>query len=116
MPTRPDIAFPVQYLCRCMQRPTPELIAETDHVIAYLARHPSAADADRPGRESSRRGDFGDHRPRWQPSTRAGAAKLWTSGERHASQTIFKTRAHDGRDCDDGSRLSPTAPGAHARG
>ena len=40
--TRPDIAFAVQYLCRCMQRPTPELIAETDHVIAYLARHPSA--------------------------------------------------------------------------
>ena len=40
--TRPDIAFAVQYLCRCMQRPTPELITEADHVIAYLARHPSA--------------------------------------------------------------------------
>jgi hypothetical protein len=40
--TRPDIAFAVQYLCRCLQRPTPALIAETDHVFAYLARHPSA--------------------------------------------------------------------------
>jgi len=36
--TRPDIAFAVHYLCKCMQRPTPELIAETDHVISYLAR------------------------------------------------------------------------------
>ena len=40
--TRPDIAFAVQYLCRCLQRPTPALIAETDHLFAYLARHPSA--------------------------------------------------------------------------
>ena len=32
----------MQYLCRCLQRPTPALIAETDHVFAYLARHPSA--------------------------------------------------------------------------
>jgi hypothetical protein len=40
--TRPDIAFPVQYLCRCLHRPTPALIAETDHVFAYLARHSSA--------------------------------------------------------------------------
>ena len=40
--TRPDIAFAVQYLCRCLHRPTPELIAETDHVLAYLARHPTA--------------------------------------------------------------------------
>ena len=38
--TRPDIAFAVQYLCRCLQRPSPALIAEADHVIAYLARHP----------------------------------------------------------------------------
>ena len=40
--TRPDIAFAVQYLCRCLQRPSPALIAEADHVIAYLARHPTA--------------------------------------------------------------------------
>ena len=39
--TRPDIAFAVQYLCRCLQRPTPALIRETDHIFAYLARHPS---------------------------------------------------------------------------
>ena len=40
--TRPDIAFAVQYLCRCLQRPTPALLAEANHVFAYLARHPSA--------------------------------------------------------------------------
>ena len=40
--TRPDIAYAVNYLCRCLQRPTPELIVETDHVLSYLARHASA--------------------------------------------------------------------------
>ena len=40
--TRPDIAFAVHYLCKCLQRPTPELIAETDHILSYLARHPTA--------------------------------------------------------------------------
>ena len=40
--TRPDIAFAVNYLCRCLQRPSPALIAETDHLLSYLARHASA--------------------------------------------------------------------------
>ena len=39
--TRPDIAFPVHQLCQCLQRPTPALIRETEH-ISYLARHPTA--------------------------------------------------------------------------
>ena len=40
--TRPDIAFAVQYLCRCLQRPSPALMRECHHVLEYLARHPSA--------------------------------------------------------------------------
>ena len=36
--TRPDIAYPVHQLCKCLHKPTPELIAETDHVISYLSR------------------------------------------------------------------------------
>jgi hypothetical protein len=40
--TRCDIAFPVHYLCKCLQRPTPELIRETDIIFSYLARLPSA--------------------------------------------------------------------------
>ena len=38
----PDIAFAVNYLCRCLQRPSPALIAETNHLLSYLARHASA--------------------------------------------------------------------------
>ena len=37
--TRPDVAYVVHALCRCLQKPTPALIAETNHVISYLARH-----------------------------------------------------------------------------
>ena len=47
--TRPDIAFAVHYLCKCMQRPTPALISETDHVLSYLARHTSAGLTYSPG-------------------------------------------------------------------
>ena len=36
--TRPDIAYVVGQLCKCMHKPTPELIAETDHLLSYLAR------------------------------------------------------------------------------
>ena len=39
--TRPDIAYAVHQLCQCMQKPTPALVAETDRVFAYLARHAS---------------------------------------------------------------------------
>ena len=40
--SRPDIAYPVHQLCKCLQKPTPELILETDHLFSYLARLPSA--------------------------------------------------------------------------
>ena len=40
--TRPDIAFPVHQLCQCLQKPTPALLRECDHVFSYLARHASA--------------------------------------------------------------------------
>ena len=36
--TRPDIAYPVHQLCKCMHKPTPELMAEVDHVLTYLSR------------------------------------------------------------------------------
>ena len=39
--TRCDIAYPVHKLCQCLTKPTPDLIRETDHVFAYLARHSS---------------------------------------------------------------------------
>jgi hypothetical protein len=39
--TRPDIAYPVHQLCKCLQRPTPDLIHETEHLLSYLARHAS---------------------------------------------------------------------------
>ena len=39
--TRPDIAFPVHQLCRCMQKPTPALLEECNYVLSYLARHSS---------------------------------------------------------------------------
>ena len=35
---RPDIAYPVHQLCRCMHKPTPALMLEVDHVFAYLHR------------------------------------------------------------------------------
>ena len=35
---RPDIAYPVHQLCRCMHKPTPALMIEVDHVLAYLHR------------------------------------------------------------------------------
>jgi hypothetical protein len=37
--TRPDIAFAVHQLCQCMQKPTPELMLEVDHLLSYLSRH-----------------------------------------------------------------------------
>ena len=39
--TRPDIAFPVHQLCKCLQKPTPELIEDADRVLTYLYRHSS---------------------------------------------------------------------------
>jgi hypothetical protein len=37
--TRPDIAYSTHQLSRAMARPTPELMDEVDHVLAYLSRH-----------------------------------------------------------------------------
>ena len=37
--SRPDIAFAVHLLCRCMAKPTPALMNEVDHIFAYLSRH-----------------------------------------------------------------------------
>ena len=35
--TRPDLAYAVHQHCRCLSRPTPELMAELDYVFSYLA-------------------------------------------------------------------------------
>ena len=37
--TRPDIAFAVHALCKCMHKPTPAVMLEAQHVLAYLARN-----------------------------------------------------------------------------
>ena len=34
--TRPDLAYAVHQHCRCLSRPTPELMTELDHVFSYL--------------------------------------------------------------------------------
>jgi len=34
--TRPDIAYPVAMLCRCISRPTPTLLGEAHCILAYL--------------------------------------------------------------------------------
>ena len=39
--TRPDVAYAVHQLCKCLQKPTPALIREAQHVLSYLARHSS---------------------------------------------------------------------------
>ena len=36
---RCDITYPVHLLCRCLTRPTPELMEECDHIFSYLSRH-----------------------------------------------------------------------------
>ena len=37
--TRVDIAYSVHLLCRCMSKPTPDLMMEVDYIFAYLKRH-----------------------------------------------------------------------------
>jgi hypothetical protein len=37
--TRPDIAYSTHQLAKVMARPTPEVMGEVDHVLAYLSRH-----------------------------------------------------------------------------
>ena len=36
--TRPDIAYAVHQLCKCLHKPTPGLLSEADHVLSYLSR------------------------------------------------------------------------------
>ena len=36
--TRCDIVYPVHQLARCMCKPTPDLVLELDHLLAYLIR------------------------------------------------------------------------------
>ena len=36
--TRPDIAYPVHQLCKCMHKPSHDLMREIDHLLSYLAR------------------------------------------------------------------------------
>ena len=35
--TRPDLAYAVHQHCRCLSRPTPELMTELEYVFSYLA-------------------------------------------------------------------------------
>ena len=37
--TRCDITYPVHLLCRCLTKPTPELLEECDYIFSYLSRH-----------------------------------------------------------------------------
>ena len=34
--TRPDIAYPLNQICRCMANPTPDLMRELDRIFVYL--------------------------------------------------------------------------------
>ena len=34
--TRPDIAYPLNQICRCMANPTPDLVRELDRIFVYL--------------------------------------------------------------------------------
>ena len=74
--TRCDIAFPVHYLCKCLQRPTPELIRETDLIFSYLARLPSAGLTYT--REQMRLAGFSD--ASWETSaSTSGWVVMWQS-------------------------------------
>ena len=74
--TRPDLAFVVHYLCKCLHKPTPELIRETDYIFSYLARHPSAGLTYT--REQTRLSAFADASWETRHST-SGWVVLWQS-------------------------------------
>ena len=38
--TRPDLAYAVHQHCRCLSRPTPELMAEFEYLLSYLHENP----------------------------------------------------------------------------
>ncbi len=74
--TRPDIAFPVHQLCKCLTKPTPALIRECDHIFSYLARHASVGLTYAPG--DSRLHAFAD--ASWEvASSTSGWVVQWQS-------------------------------------
>ena len=74
--TRPDIAYPVHQLCKCLHKPTPALLRETDHLLSYLAR---TADLGLTyTREHARLAGFSD--ASWETaSSTSGWVVLWQS-------------------------------------
>ena len=74
--TRPDIAFAVHQLCKCLQKPTADLITECEHVFSYLHRHASAGLTF--SREQSRLAGFADASWEVGKST-SGWVVLWQS-------------------------------------
>ena len=74
--TRPDIAYVVHQLCRCMHKPTPALLKETDHVLSYLSR--TASIGLTYSREHARLSGFAD--ASWETKTStSGWVILWQS-------------------------------------
>ena len=74
--TRPDIAFAVQYLCRCLHKPTPALLTECDFVLSYLSRTASVGLTYT--REEQRLRGFSD--ASWETSaSTSGWLVLWQS-------------------------------------
>ena len=74
--TRPDIAYPVHQLCKCMHKPTPELLEEADHVLSYLARNASVGLTY--ARDPTRLAGFADASWETRHST-SGWTVLWQS-------------------------------------
>ena len=70
------IAFPVHQLCKCLHKPTPELLRETDHVLSYLAR--TASFGLTYTREHARLAGYSD--ASWETaSSTSGWVVLWQS-------------------------------------
>ena len=74
--TRPDIAYSVHQLCKCMHKPTPALLGEVDHVLSYLSRNASVGLTYSPG--ASALAGFADASWETRHST-SGWAVLWQS-------------------------------------
>ena len=84
---RPDIVYAVHLLCRCMSCPTPGIISELDHIIAYLDRTRSLGLTYT--KELSKLRGFSDASWELQHSTSGwvvfwqGAALTWGSSKQH---------------------------------
>ena len=85
--SRPDIVYAVHLLCRCMSCPTPGIISELDHIIAYLDRTRSLGLTYT--KELSKLRGFSDASWELQHSTSGwvvfwqGAALTWGSSKQH---------------------------------